>query len=157
MDPADASASDGVMLAFLPTNSDWSRVDIPHMTLVYAGTVDTFSPTDLNNLAKDAASLALLASPFYLTVRGVVKLGPDDDPVQALSFQATPDLWAMRKFVEKWNKSEFPFNPHATIGPYNAMSTYVESVPRSVYFDRLYLGYGDEGLTFNLRRGNGSY
>lgn len=156
MDPADAPASEGVMLAFLPTNSDWCKIDIPHMTLVYAGTVDKFSATDLNNLSKDAASLALLASPFYLTVRGVKRFGPDGD-TQGLSFQATPDLWAMRKFVEKWNKSEFPFNPHATIGPYNPLSTYVDNVPRQVYFDRLYLGFGDEGLTFNLRQGNGGY
>lgn len=156
MDPADAPASQGVMLAFLPTNSDWSKVDIPHMTLVYAGTIDQFTPTDFNNLAKDAASLALLASPFSLTVKGVQKMGPDSD-VQVLAFQATPDLWAMRKFVEKWNKSEFPFNPHATIGPVSNVTGYVDNVPRVVYFDRLYLGFGDDGMTFNLRRGNGAY
>lgn len=157
MDVADASADTGVMLAFLPTSSDWCKIDIPHMTLVYAGTTDEFSPTDFNNLAKDAASLALLASPFYLTVKAVKKFGPPEDPVQGLSFQATPDLWAMRKFVEKWNKSEFPFDPHCTIGPLNPLSTYVDNVPRTVQFDRLYLGFGNEGLTFNLRRGNGGY
>lgn len=157
MDPADVSASEGVMLAFLPTYSDWSKVDLPHMTLVYAGTVEDLSPTDFNNLAKDAATLALLASPFSLIVKGVQKFGPDNDQVQALAFQPTPDLWAMRRFVEHWNKSEFPFNPHATIGPVTNLTGYVDNVPRSVMFDRLYLGFGDENLTFNLRRGNGPY
>lgn len=156
MDPADVFSSGGVMLAFLPVNADWCKVDLPHMTLVYAGTTDKFTPTDFNNLAKDAASLALLASPFSLVVKGVQKMGPDND-VQVLAFQATPDLWAMRKFVEKWNKSEFPFNPHATIGPVSNITGYVDNVPRQVYFDRLYLGFGDDGITFNLRRGNGAY
>lgn len=153
MDPADASASDGVMIAFLPMSSDWSKADLPHMTLVYAGLKSEMKPTDFVNLSKDAASLALLCSPFYLMVKGVQQLGPDTDKVNALMLQPTPDLWAMRKFVEKWNQSEFPFNPHVTIGP---VTPFVDAVPRSVGFDRLYVGYGDENLTFNLRRGNGS-
>lgn len=149
MDAADASASDGVMIAFLPMSSDWTKVDLPHMTLVYAGLKSDMNPTGFNNLAKDAASLALLANPFYLIVKGVQQFGPDNDKVNALALQPTPDLWAMRKFVEKWNKSDYPFNPHVTIGP---VTPFVENVPRSVGFDRLYVGYGDENLTFNLRR-----
>lgn len=154
MDVANAPASEGVMIAFLPTSADWCKTDIPHMTLVYAGTTDDLTPTDFNNLAKDASSLALLASPFFLINKGVVRMGPDDDPVNAISLQPTPDLWAMRRYVERWNKSEFPFNPHVTIGPY---SSFVDGLPRSVGFDRLCVGYGDEYLTFNLRRGNGPY
>lgn len=153
MNVADVSSSDGVMLAFLPTSSDWCKQDLPHMTLVYAGTTDKFSATDLNNLSKDAASLALLVNPFYLVVKGVQTFGSDNDQVKALAFQATPDLWAMRRYVEKWNKSQFPFNPHATIGPISSFSPLSDPVPRAVQFDRLYLGFGDEGMAFNLRRG----
>lgn len=160
MDVADASASDSVMLAFLPTSSDWCKLDLPHLTLVYAGLKKDFTPTNFNDLAKDAASLALLANPFYLVVKAIQQFGPDGDKVNALAFQATPDLWAMRRYVEKWNRSEFPFNPHATIGPTtlaSSLSSYVDNVPRSVGFDRLYLGFGDENLTFNLRRGGAAY
>lgn len=153
-DPADASASDGVMIAFLPMSAEWSKIDLPHLTLVYAGLKSQMSATDFNNLAKDASSLALLASPFYLVVKGVQQFGPDLEKVNALAFQPTPDLWAMRRYVEKWNKSEFPFNPHATIGP---VTPFVDVVPRSVGFDRLYVGYGDDNITFNLRRGSGGY
>lgn len=154
MDVADASASDGVMIAFLPTSSDWSSVDLPHMTLVYAGLKADMTPTDFSNLSKDASSLALLSSPFFLISKGVQQMGPDTDRVNVLALQPTPDLWAMRRYVEKWNKSEFPFNPHVTIGP---VAPFVDNIPRSVGFDRLYVGYGDENLTFNLRRGNGPY
>lgn len=153
-DPADASASDGVMIAFLPSQADWCKLDLPHMTLVYAGLKSDMSATDYNNLTKDASSLALLANPFYLVVKGVQKFGPELEQVNALAFQPTPDLWAMRRYVEKWNKSEFPFNPHATIGP---VTPFVDVVPRTVGFDRLYVGFGDEGMTFNLRRGSSLY
>jgi hypothetical protein len=95
-----------------------------------------------------------LANPFYLLVKGVQQLGPDNDKVTALALQPTPDLWAMRKFVEKWNKSEFPFTPHVTIGSLPSIN---DILPRSVGFDRLYVGYGQENLTFNLRRGSGGY
>ena len=152
MDAADVSPSDGVMIAFLPTAADWSKTNIPHMTLVYAGSKADLSPTDFNNICKDASSLALLASPFYLVAKGVQQLGPPDDRVSVLALQPTPDLWAMRKFVEKWNKSEFPFSPHISIGP--ATDFIDGGTPRSVGFDRLYVGYGDENVTFNLRRGN---
>lgn len=150
MDVADAPSSDGVMIAFLPVSSDWCKIDLPHMTLVYAGLKSQMKPTDFNSLAKDAASLALLASPFSLMVKGVQKFGPPEDQVNALAFQATPDLWAMRRYVEKWNQSEFPFNPHSTIGP---VQPFVDNVPRAVMFDRVFVGYGDENLTFNMSRG----
>jgi 2'-5' RNA ligase len=150
MDVADAAASDGVMIAFLPVSSDWCNIDIPHMTLVYAGLKSDMPPLEYNEFAKDAGSLALLANPFSLMVRGVKRFGPPEDQVNGLSFQATPDLWAMRRYVEKWNKSSFPFDPHATIGP---VQSFVENVPRSVMFDRVFVGYGDENITFNMRRG----
>lgn len=153
MDAADISADEGVMIAFLPTSCDWSKVDLPHMTLVYAGSKNDMKPSDFVSLSKDAASLALLANPFYLISKGIQRMGPDGDQVNVLALQPTPDLWAMRKFVEGWNKSAMPFSPHVTIGP---VTPFVDNVPRSVGFDRLYVGFGTENLTFNLRRG-GAY
>lgn len=147
MDVADGEVSDSVMIAFLPMTTDWCKIDLPHMTLVYAGSKKDLGPTAFNELAKDTASLAALCKPFYLLVKATEDFGPEGDKVKALRFQPTTELWAMRRYVEKWNKSQFPFTPHATIGP---VDSFVEFVPRSVGFDRLYLGWGEESLTFSL-------
>lgn len=148
MDVADAPTSDGVMIALLPTSSDWCNIELPHLTLVYAGTKDTLKPADSSALAKDAAALAAISSPFSLRVMGVDVFGPPEDRVKVLRFQATPELMSMRRFVEKWNVSQFPFQPHATIGP---ADQFVEIIPSFVGFDRIMVGWGDEPLVFSMR------
>lgn len=155
MDAADASASNSVMIALLPINADWCEIELPHMTLVYAGLKSDLTPTDFSNLAKDAAALASLTKPFYLRVAATEKFGDDLSPVHALRFQLTTELWAMRRYVERWNESEYPFNPHATIGP--ATGAFVENVPPVVGFDRVYLGWGDESLTFWMKSARSDY
>jgi 2'-5' RNA ligase len=143
---------DGVMIALLPTSEDWAKADFPHMTLVYAGKTQDLGPTDFNDLAKDASMLASLSSPITLRVKGkeVFGDGTQDNPsVDVFTLQATPELWAMRRAVEKWNASKFPFNPHVTIGP---QGTFVEFPPRYIGFDRVVVGWGEEYLTFALRR-----
>lgn len=148
MDVSDAPASEGVMLALLPTSTEWCKLELPHMTLVYAGTKDKLRPGDFNSLAKDAASLALLSRPFTLRVRSVdIFGGGEEEKVDVLRFQPTSELFAMRRFVEKWNRSQHPFNPHATIGPVGS----AQDVPTFISFDRIYVGWGDESLTFLLR------
>lgn len=147
MDPADAQTSDGVMIAFLPTTTDWCNIELPHMTLVYAGTKSDLKPSAFSELAKDTAALATFSNPFWLMVKAVEAFG-DTEKVNVLRFQPTMELWALRRFVERWNKSEFPFTPHATIGP---LATFVADVPRSVGFDRVMLSWGDENLTFYLK------
>src|SRR4051794_22202162 len=144
MDAADASESEGVMIALLPTTSEWSKLKLPHLTLVYAGVKSDLKPTQFNELAKDTAMLAALSTSMGLLVVAKETFGPNSD-VDAFRLQPTTELWAMRRAVEKWNASEHPFNPHVTIGP---TGTFVEFVPRSIYFDRMYLGWGDESLTF---------
>lgn len=148
MDAADASESTGVMIALLPTNSDWCKIELPHLTLVYAGVKDDLKPTQFNDLAKDTAMLAALSSGIGLRVVAREPFG-DTNEVDAYRLQPTTELWAMRRAVEKWNASQHPFNPHVTIGP---TGTFVESPPSAIYFDRLYLGWGDESLTFWLKR-----
>jgi len=152
MDAADGSVNDSVMIALLPVSTDWSKVDLPHLTLVYAGKKNDLKPTDFSNLAKDASSLALLSSPQYLTVAATEQFGPPGEQVTAFRFQPTVELWAMRRFIDKWNKSEFPFNPHTTIGP--AMTGPLDFVPRVICFDRVYLGWGEDNLTFSMTRGS---
>lgn len=151
---------EGVMIAFAPTSDDWCQIDPPHLTLVYAGKRSDLSATDYNNLAKDAASLAMLTRPFSLRVTGVETFGGDDDPlVRALRFRLTPELAAMRAFVDHWNKSQHrDFKPHCTIGPVGSGISNPEYdreiYPRSVHFNRIMVGWGSDYLLFNL---NSSY
>lgn len=146
MDVSDAPASASAMIAFLPRTAEWCNIDLPHMTLVYAGTIDKLQPSAYNDLAKDAASISMLTGPFNLVVRDVDVFG-DEEKVNVLRFRQTPELLALRKIVERWNASQHPFNPHATIGPANS---YVEHRPSVVGFDRVMVGWGDESMTFNL-------
>lgn len=149
MDPSNADTKDGVMIALLPTSSDWCNIELPHLTLVYAGTTADLKTTDFNELAKDAASLAMLSRPIFLRVLGVEVFG-DTEKVNALKLQPSSELWAMRRFVEDWNASSFPFNPHCTIGPPSSPTQgYLEDpAPRALGFDRIYVGFGEQNLTF---------
>jgi hypothetical protein len=147
-DPADVSESTGVMIALLPIVSDWCKIELPHMTLVYCGTTDKLKPTDFNELAKDASMLASMNPPLTLSVQGVKKFGDANDAVLALDIQPSPQLWAMRRAVEEWNASQYGFDPHCTIGP---IGTPVPYTPRAVAFDRVFVGWGDDNLTFNLK------
>ncbi len=135
------------MLALLPTSSDWSTLKLPHLTLVYAGLKSDLKPTDFNELAKDAAMLASLSFSIGLKVMQRETFGEARD-VDVFVLQPSTELWAMRRAVEHWNKSQFDFKPHVTIGP---TGTFVEEVPRYIRFDRIFVGWGDENLTFRLR------
>ncbi len=146
MDASNATATEGVMLAFLPTTSEWCNIDLPHMTLVYAGTTVSRSSSDFNALTKDAAFLSMMTNPFALRVRDVDVFG-DEDKVNVLRLEATPELKAMRKYVEHWNQSKHSFNPHATIGP---ADQYAEVRPGALYFNRLMVAWGDESIIFKL-------
>lgn len=147
MDASNASEKDGVMLAFLPIYTDWCKIDLPHMTLVYAGVKGDLQAGDFNTLAKDAASLATLTRPFSLAVKGVEIFGDLNEQVKVLKLQPTTELLAARRFVEKWNKSQHPFNPHCTIGPYSSV---IDVIPRQLAFDRLMVAWGEESITFWL-------
>lgn len=139
---------DSVMIALLPVVSDWCRIEHPHMTLVYAGEADDLPQGSFNELAKDAASLAMLSHPLTLRVTGVETMGTDEK-VDVFRLQPSSELLAMRRAVERWNASEFPFKPHCTIGP---SGTYIENRPMYIAFDRICVGWGDEYLTFWLKR-----
>jgi 2'-5' RNA ligase len=137
----------GVMLAFLPTNGDWCRQPLPHMTLVYAGTIDDVSYTAFGDLCKDALTVArMLRRGFLLDVTGVEQFG-DEQRVDVLKLQETPELLTARKIVEYWNASEHPFNAHATIGPEGSAEG---ELPTQLYFDRILASWGPKNLTFRL-------
>lgn len=144
--------NDGVMLALLPTNGEWCKQPLPHMTLVYAGTIDDVSYTAFGDLCKDALTVVrLLRRPLLLDVTGVEVFG-DEQKVDVLRLGPTPDLLTARKIVEYWNASQHPFSPHATVGPEGSVDG---EIPTKLYFDRLYASWGPRNLTFRL--GSGDY
>lgn len=147
VDAADVSANEGVMIAFLPTTTEWCLQDLPHMTLVYAGSKSDLNPGAFNILAKDAAMIAALMPKFVLSVAGVDVFG-DEEKVNVFRFHPKPELSACRRMVEHWNRSQHPFNPHATIGP---MHEDIPLRPTYIGFDRVMVGWGDEHLEFNLK------
>lgn len=142
--------TDSVMIALLPMTADWCHIELPHLTLVYAGEKSSFNtrPTAFNELVKDAASIAMLARPITLEVLSKERFG-DEDIVDVFKLRPSSELMAMRNTVEAWNASEFPFTPHVTIGP---TGTLVEMPPKLIAFDRVMVTWGDEGITFWLKR-----
>lgn len=147
-DPADAEVNDSVMIALLPISTDWCKIELPHLTLVYCGLVKDLKITDFNEIAKDASMLAALSSPVTLSVQGLTKVGDTLDTL-ALDIQPSTQLWAMRRAVEDWNASKYPFDPHCTVGPVGTSMSYT---PSTLVFDRVFVGWGEDNLTFNLKR-----
>lgn len=141
--------SNSVMLALLPVDGSWSTLKLPHLTLVYAGEIGSLDPSDFNVLAKDASVLALMNKPITLDAIGVEVYGQDQERVDVLTLRPTPELESMRHVVEDWDASEYPFNPHVTIGPpgSHVLQPYL---PKSVTFNRVYVGWGDQSLTFSM-------
>ncbi len=74
---------DHVMIALLPITTNWSTLEMPHLTLVYSGKIEDHKPSDLNTMAKDCSALAAISQPLTLLVTGVSVLGaPVEEMVQ---------------------------------------------------------------------------
>lgn len=144
MTPDNTSA----MIALLPITTDWCKIDLPHLTLVYAGETKDLNNTDFNALAKDAASLAIISRPITLEVLGTEIFG-DEEKVDVFKLRPTSELLAMRHSVERWNASKFPFRPHVTIGPAGSFSG---NIPSLIAFDRIIVAWNDDVLTFLIRQ-----
>lgn len=144
---SDKDYSESAMIAFLPSDGyhDVTDIDLPHMTLVYAG--ENLPLSGFNEMAKDAAMLASFVKPFWLVVKARERFGDNHD-VDAFSLRPTPTLWSIRRVVERWNKSEHPFKPHVTIG---SPDVRIENPPKSIGFDRLLAKRGEDNLVFWLR------
>lgn len=137
------------------------------MTLVYAGDIEGRDKSEFNSMGKDAITAARAVRTFSLTVTEIRELGDEGEEVDALIFYPIPQLLLARQVVEGWNQSEFSeFLPHVSIGP--AGSAYADEIPQtdyvdesyrtkrrntlpaSVYFDRLAICWGDDKLIFSL-------
>lgn len=153
MDDNEQDHDESIMIALLPIVSDWCHIELPHMTLVFCGKMSDFEahPMAYNDMCKDAATIAMLSRPITLQVKSREKFGNwGDGEVDVFRLQATSELLAMRNIVDGWDQSEFPFNPHVTIGPVGSV---VEVPPRYIAFDRIMVAWGrDQELTFNMKR-----
>jgi 2'-5' RNA ligase len=141
---------DGVMVALLPIVSDWAQIEFPHLTLVWAGSASEMQVSAKDELAKAALSLALLSRPVTLRTltKDVFGDGTADNPkVDVLRFHPNLDLFKMRSILESWNASDFPFNPHVTVGP---VGTWNGVSPVMVAFDRVAFCVGDERQEFRM-------
>lgn len=145
--------SDGIMIAYLPSDGSWCKQPLPHMTLVYAGTLQDHDYSRFNQLAKDAIVAARLTAPFSLNVTGIEVFG-DEEKVDVLTLSTTPELLRAREFVEHWNASEHrEFKPHATVGPIGSARGVL---PTKLHFDRIMVAFGNEEMTFQLTYDNGN-
>lgn len=145
----------GVMLAFIPVNGEeWCKQPDPHMTLVYAGTIDDVSYPAFGELCKDALNVVrVMRRPFVLQVAGIDQFGDgslDNPTVDVLKLESTRELEMARRIVQTWNKSEHPFAPHATIGPEGSAEGVL---PTQLYFDRIVAAWGPKQLIFRLGDG----
>lgn len=140
---------DGVMIALVPTTDHWCKIRCPHMTLVYAGSIEELKAGDFNALAKDACSIAMVTNPITLRVTGVDVFGTDPDPkVDVLKLQPNQELLSLRHMVDDWNASEYGFEPHCTIGPAGG---YTQEPPYALTFDKVMVGWGDQQLVFRMK------
>lgn len=141
---------DTAMIALLPTNDEWCEIDLPHLTLVFAGKTEDLNASDFSSLTKDASSLATLGRMIDLSVMGTDVFGPPEDRVYVLELRPSVDLMVMRKFVERWDKSDFPdYKPHCTIGPNPPDPMRIQ--PSRLMFNRILVAWGDEQVVFWLR------
>lgn len=145
-DPHDQS----VMIALLPSTSEWCKLKVPHLTLVYCGEIDVdeLRLSMFNELAKDALSLAIACPSITLEVLDYEILGEGEDRVDTFLLRPTPSLLAMRKAVEQWNRSSWVgFTPHVTIGP---VGSFDGNIPEEITFDRIMVSWGTENLIYQL-------
>lgn len=144
----DEDHSKDGMIALLPTTTDWCKIELPHMTVVYLGDIEILDMDAYSDLCKRAAAVAQVTGPIGAKVMGTEVLG-DEEKVNTLKLEPSPQLMALREFFDEWDQSEFDFHPHCTIGPADGLTP--EMIPMYLMFDRLMIGWGDDVITFNLR------
>lgn len=145
---------ESAMVALLPMTDDWCKIECPHLTLVYCGEINDLPSSAFNEIAKDAASIAMLARPITLRVTDVDVFGEGDEQVDVLKMRPIPELMAMHNMVKRWNASQYDFNPHCTIGPVGSSNEIRDriGIPRMLAFDKVLVSWGKDDLAFSLRR-----
>lgn len=137
------------MIALIPENFYLTNVEFPHCTLVYLGRVENKPHAKYRELLQVTSGLATITRSFRARVSGEDVFGPTQDRVKVLKLQLTPELYAMRSFVERFNESEYEeYLPHITVGPWNIE---LYDHPNAVRFDRLALCWGESKTFFRLK------
>lgn len=141
---------ESAMIALLPTTSDWCKIDLPHLTLVYVGEISELSQNMYNEMAKKGLALAMSCAPITLDVLALEVFGEGLDKVEVLLLRPSAEILAMRHAVEDWNGSQYhQYKPHATIGPVGS-TKFDDPLPTSLTFDRIYVSWGPLNLTYKM-------
>lgn len=146
----DSDFSNSSMIAFLPDQGDWCEQDLPHMTLVFTGEIDALSPLVKNILLKETFLLSASMDPFTLRVTGLEKFGAEDK-VDVYTLEKTKDLINARYHVSVYDKSEFDFSPHVTIGKHRADRT-MKNAPKFLTFSNIVFSWGLEKIVYPLAK-----
>jgi 2'-5' RNA ligase len=138
---------DSIMVALLPTTSDWCQQSMPHLTLLYGGKVGDVKGSVYDELLRAVIDIASSSAPVTLEVMGEDVFG-EDEKVDVLLLRTTPVLLQMRRRVEAYNGSQFTdFKPHVTVGPEGSMA---DEIPGSITFDRILLSWGVDAKIYRL-------
>lgn len=145
-----------VIVALIPQDDSWCKIDPAHMTMVYVGETTDLKVNRFNELVKDVASIALLTNPIMAKVIGPDVMG-NDERVDVFRISPTPEILAIRRMLNEWNNGDFPdFEPHVTIGPEGSYSPEWSSqsiaYPMYMLFDRIMLLWGKDRITFWLKK-----
>lgn len=99
--------------------------------------------------------IAIMQPPLYLKTTGLSVFGDDTEKVNVITLQPSPEVWALHRALDEWDSGDYPFSPHCTIGPVELGVPDV--IPRAIGFNRVYCGYGTEGMVFNMSSGSSVY
>lgn len=139
-----------VMVALLPTTTNWCKIDFPHVTIIYAGEIPELNPSLRNDLAKQALSVTTSFPPLVVDVLAVDEFG-SEEMVDVLLLRPTPELNYFYNKFKMWDNGGHPtFKPHATIGP---MGSAKDQVPNVLILDRICVSWGKENLVYALGTG----
>jgi 2'-5' RNA ligase len=136
-----------VMVALFPTTGYWTELELPHMTLVYAGEISDLNFTDQTELAKLALDFSLRYPPQILTVADLEVFGEPPKEVDVFTVIPSEDVLDMRDELELWDVSEHSFNPHVTIGP---RGTFQGLRPQTLTFTSIAVCWGDNRTVYAL-------
>ena len=152
MDQNETSA----IVALIPQDDSWCKIESAHMTIVYIGETDELSFNRHNEIVKDVVSLSMLSGPIMTKIIGHDIMG-EEEKVDVFRISSTPELLSIRRFLQKWNTGEFiDFEPHVTIGPEGSWNSEWTSqsmpIPMYLTFDRISVFWGKDRLDFWLRK-----
>lgn len=136
-----------VMVALLPTSSEWCHIELPHLTLVYAGEIPDIPEMVHSELLKAALLIAMTNAPSTLAVTGTEIFG-DENKVDVIRLFESVPLKTMRLVVRWWDQDKYPFNPHVTVGPVGSL----DYIPQIITFDRVLVSWGTKQDVYHLTR-----